>query len=98
MSLIFQGTPIFYIQKRVGKDFRPFNLLKFRTMKDESGSFITKDGDERITQWGKILRRTKLDELPQLLNVLVGDMHFVGPRPEVPQYVDKENFAFLKTE
>lgn len=85
------GGPIFYRQKRIGRYFRPFVLLKFRSMTvdaERSGPQITVRNDHRITSIGKLLRKTKLDELPQLINVVRGDMSLVGPRPEVPKYVD----------
>ena len=81
--------PIFFIQKRVGKDGELFNMIKFRTMSvSHSGSSISIKGELRITKLGAILRKYKLDELPGLLNVIKGDMSFVGPRPDVPGYAD----------
>lgn len=80
--------PIFFVQKRVGRNHNPFLLYKFRSMKEGAkGLSITVKGDNRITFLGKYLRKTKLDEFPQLLNVLKGDMSFVGSRPEVDKYV-----------
>ena len=83
--------PVFYRQLRVGLHNHDFRILKFRTMRmgSDRGSLVTiGDDDPRITRSGKVLRKLKLDELPQLFNVLVGDMSFVGPRPEVRHYVD----------
>jgi len=80
----------FFRQTRVGKGGKPFRLLKFRTMRPGSeamGRITVGERDPRVTRIGVFLRRTKLDELPQLWNVLVGDMSLVGPRPEVPEYV-----------
>lgn len=81
----------FYVQERIGKDGRPFMLYKFRTMHvgaDSEGLLTIGKDDNRITRVGYFLRKTKIDELPQLLNVLKGDMSLVGPRPEVRKYVD----------
>ena len=65
-------------------------------MKIGSGKLVTINDDERITNYGKVLRRFKIDEIPQLVNILKGDMRFIGPRPEVKEYVDYDNFSFLK--
>lgn len=82
---------VFYVQKRVGKDNRDFNLYKFRTMRpdsDSKGLLTVGARDSRITRVGYFLRKYKIDEFPQLLNILKGDMSIVGPRPEVRKYVD----------
>ena len=84
------GGPVFFVQKRVGKDGRLFNCHKFRTMTvKHNGSTVSVAGDSRITPLGAKLRHWKLDELPGLWDVLIGDMSFVGPRPDVPGYADK---------
>jgi len=83
--------PVFFAQERIGKDFKPFRIYKFRTMthrNNTKGPLITSGHDRRITSVGKFLRKTKIDELPQLINVFKGDMSIVGPRPEVRRYVE----------
>lgn len=101
IKLDSKGT-VFFRQVRIGKDEREFKIFKFRTMEVETkseGMQITVGKDKRITKSGYFLRKTKLDELPQLINVLLGNMSFVGPRPEVPKYVamyDKNQKSILK--
>jgi lipopolysaccharide/colanic/teichoic acid biosynthesis glycosyltransferase len=85
---------VFYRQTRVGKNGHPFRILKFRSMRsgsDKKGQLTVGSKDQRITRTGRFIRRHKLDELPQLINVLKGDMSLVGPRPEVPKYVAMYN-------
>ena len=82
--------PIFFRQNRVGKDARLFRMVKFRTMKvNHGGSTISVKGESRITPLGATMRKYKLDELPEFWNILIGDMSFVGPRPDVPGYADE---------
>ncbi|MGC3974394.1 MAG: sugar transferase [Nitrospira sp.] len=82
--------PVLFRQERIGRGFIPFLICKFRTMavQQDEGISITSDRDARITRVGRLLRATKIDELPQLFNVLTGDMSVVGPRPEVRRYVE----------
>jgi lipopolysaccharide/colanic/teichoic acid biosynthesis glycosyltransferase len=93
------GGPVFYSQDRVGRNFRLFRLHKFRTMTrgaDRHG-LLTASADSRLTRLGRVLRRYKLDELPQLVNVLKGDMQLVGARPEVERFVQmfRPHYAIL---
>jgi len=96
------GGEIFFKQIRIGKDGKKFKIYKFRTMvmdAEKEGKQITLKKDRRVTKIGKFLRKSKLDELPQLINVLKGEMSIVGPRPEVPKYVqlfEKEFKDILK--
>jgi len=99
LILIDSRGGVFYVQTRVGKDNEDFKLFKFRTMasnSDKQGLLTVGNEDSRITKAGKWLRNFKLDELPQLLNIFIGQMSFVGPRPEVRKYVDMYNYGQLK--
>ena len=96
------GGPVFYLQRRVGRGFQPFRLIKFRSMTvgaDQAG-LLTAPSDARVTRCGRLLRRYKLDELPQLWNVFRGEMQLVGPRPEVGCYVCQfqDQYAILLNE
>jgi exopolysaccharide biosynthesis polyprenyl glycosylphosphotransferase len=90
--VIEDGRPVFFRQERVGLFGRTFNVLKFRSMRADAeartGAVWSPNGDQRVTRAGAFLRRTSIDELPQLLNVLRGDMSIVGPRPERPTFVE----------
>ena len=95
MVKIDSRGPIIFKQKRLGKDGRIFEMYKFRTMyvdapdlRNEDGSTFNSDDDPRVTKIGKILRKTSLDELPQILNILKGEMSFIGPRPDLPDHFE----------
>ncbi|QQY81400.1 sugar transferase [Tamlana sp. s12] len=91
--------PVLFIQKRVGKNNIDFNIYKFRTMRvksDNKGLLTIGNHDSRITKAGYILRRYKIDEFPQLINIIIGDMSFVGPRPELRHYVNYYNEDIMK--
>ena len=90
LILLSSKGSIFFIQERIGKNGKPFKLVKFRSMRTshDNQQLITVGDDPRITPVGKLIRKYKIDELPQLYNVLRGEMSIVGPRPEVPKYVD----------
>lgn len=97
--IIDSGFPIFYKQQRIGKNLKPFGLFKFRTMvtnAEKQGKITVGRRDPRVTKVGYYLRKYKLDELPQLINILIGDMSVVGPRPEVQEYVKLYNKEQLK--
>ncbi len=88
--LLTSPGPVFFRQKRVGRHGRLFTLIKFRTMRvNKDKNTITAANDSRITHFGTFLRKWKIDELPELINVLTGQMSFVGPRPDVPGYADR---------
>jgi lipopolysaccharide/colanic/teichoic acid biosynthesis glycosyltransferase len=91
--------PVFYMQERIGKNLHPFRIFKFRTMfmdADNKGLITVGGRDPRVTSFGYFLRKYKLDELPQLFNVIFGEMSLVGPRPEVKRYVDMYSKEQLK--
>lgn len=98
LVLVSSGYPIIHRQKRVGENWKIFNLYKFRTMivGAEKQGYICKKDDTRVTSIGRVLRKWKLDELPQLFNVLKGDMSFVGPRPEILEFAEHYKDQFKK--
>jgi len=89
VSAIETRTSGFFVQERIGKDGKPFKIVKIRTMYPVDGTSVTTANDSRITKSGRFFRKTKIDELPQLFNILRGEMSFVGPRPDVPGYADR---------
>lgn len=92
--------PVFYKQSRITQYYKEFKIIKFRTMivnADKNGSLITVSNDNRITKVGKFLRKSRLDEIPQLFNILSGSMTFVGTRPEVPKYVNQYSNEMIAT-
>jgi len=99
LIIVFSGRPIFYKHKRCGFQYEEFDIIKFRTMHPNNGPQLTEYKDNRITNIGKILRKFKLDELPQLINIIKGEMGFIGPRPEAIQIVNshRDYFSYLDT-
>lgn len=94
LNFLFNRGPLFYTQKRIGKNGKEFNIYKFRSMvvdAEKSGAAMAKKGDARVTPFGKVLRMFRIDELPQVLSIINGDMQFIGPRPERKVFVDKLN-------
>jgi Sugar transferases involved in lipopolysaccharide synthesis len=92
ITKVTSAGPVFYKQERIGKDQKPFYIYKFRSMRvdaEKAGPQLASDDDPRITKWGKFMRKTHLDELPQFWNVLKGDMAIVGPRPERRHFIDE---------
>ena len=95
LILVFSGRPILYKHRRCGYQYAEFDIIKFRTMHLNNGPVITNYKDKRITGIGKILRNLKLDELPQLINIIKGDMGLIGPRPETVEIVKNQPDYFL---
>lgn len=96
MILFGSGKPVYFKQERMGKDGNIFKIIKFRTMRNNTATAdgITKINDRRITKTGAFLRKYRLDEIPQLFNILKGDMSFVGPRPDMPIYYDTADYGY----
>ena len=96
LSFLFQKGPIIFSQVRIGYKYNKFKIHKFRTMENlkNYGEITIKD-DERVTKFRRFLRSTKIDEIPQLFNILKGDMRFVGPRPEIEKYFNPNDFYYL---
>lgn len=95
LIVIEDRGPVFYLGKRLGKDGNVFKIYKLRTMKvnapdirNEDGSTFNSDSDPRLTRIGRVLRKTSIDELPQIINVLIGNMSFIGPRPDLPEHIN----------
>lgn len=100
INLATSGYPIFYLQKRVGILGNKFSIIKFRSMyvnQKGNDNTITVNNDNRITPFGRLIRKYKIDEIPQLFNILLGQMSFVGPRPEIEKYVKEYNTSMLIT-
>ena len=98
LSIINQGFPILFIHKRLGKNAKEFDMIKFRTMLNGT-SISAEDDSNRITKWGRFLRKSSLDELPALLNVLKGEMNLVGPRPLPTKYLNRfDKFQYRRME
>ena len=100
MIKLDSNGPVFYRQERVTRYGKGFKIFKFRTMidkADKKGSLVTVNGDARITKVGSKIRNSRLDEIPQLINILIGDMTFVGTRPEVQKYIDKYSNEMMAT-
>ena len=98
ISLLSQGRPILFKQKRIGKDFVPFTIYKFRSMHKSSEGINSFSNGKTFTasKWGIFIRYMKIDELPQLYNILKGEMAFVGPRPELGEFTDNFSFSYLQ--
>ena len=96
LIVIDSGFPVFFKQERMGKDGKTFIILKFRTMKNNTSTAdgITLHNDNRITKVGKFLRKYRLDEIPQLFNIIKGEMSFVGPRPDLPKYYIIDDYGY----